>query len=95
MAVSSVSSYSPMFNYQDWESIANKRTEELEKRVAELEKQVSSKTDDTSSTSSSSSSSSSNSASSVSTSSFLLNYKQKLTDLESASAKLQDRKSVV
>lgn len=89
MAVSSVSSYSPMFNYQDWESIANKRTEELEKRVAELEKQVSSKTDDTSSTSSSSSSSSSNSASSVSTSSFLLNYKQKLTDLESASAKLQ------
>lgn len=89
MAVSSVSSYSPMFNYQDWESIANKRTEELEKRVAELEKQVSSKTDGTSSTSSSSSSSSSNSASSVSTSSFLLNYKQKLTDLESASAKLQ------
>ncbi len=89
MAVSSVSSYSPMFNYQDWESIANKRTEELEKRLAELEKQVSSKTDDTSSTSSSSSSSSSNSASSVSTSSFLLNYKQKLTDLESASAKLQ------
>ena len=89
MAISSVSSYSPMFNYQDWESIANKRTEELEKRVAELEKQVSSKTDDTSSTSSSSSSSSSNSASSVSTSSFLLNYKQKLTDLESASAKLQ------
>lgn len=92
MAVNSVSSFSPsaMFNYQDryqdWETTANKRTAELEKRVEELEKQLSSKTDGTSSTSSTSSS---NSASSVSTSSFLLNYKQKLTDLESASAKLQ------
>lgn len=98
MAVNSISSYSPsaMFNFQDsyktWEANAKSRTEELEKRVAELEKQVGSKTDSASGTGSasgSSSASSTNSASSVSTSSFLLNYKQKLTDLETASAKLQ------
>lgn len=82
-----------MFNYQDstssWRTNATSQSEEIEKltkRVEELEKQLSAKTDGTSSTSSSSGS---NSASSVSTSSFLLNYKQKLTDLESASAKLQ------
>lgn len=95
MAVNSVNSWSAasMFNYQDttssWRTNATKQSEEmekLEKRVEELEKQLSAKTDGTSSTSSSSSS---NSASSVSTSSFLLNYKQKLTDLESVSAKLQ------
>lgn len=95
MAVNSVNSWSAtsMFNYQDstssWRTNATSQSEEmakLEKRVEELEKQLSAKTDGTSSTSSSSGS---NSASSVSTSSFLLNYKQKLTDLESASAKLQ------
>lgn len=95
MAVNSVNSWSAtsMFNYQDstssWRTSATSQSEEIEKltkRVEELEKQLSAKTDGTSSTSSSSSS---NSASSVSTSSFLLNYKQKLTDLESASAKLQ------
>lgn len=95
MAVNSVNSWSAasMFNYQDsissWRTNATSQSEEIEKltkRVEELEKQLSAKTDGTSSTSSSSGS---NSASSVSTSSFLLNYKQKLTDLESASAKLQ------
>lgn len=95
MAVNSVNSWSAtsMFNYQDstssWRTSATSQSEEIEKltkRVEELEKQLSAKTDGTSSTSSSSSS---NSASSVSTSSFLLSYKQKLTDLESASAKLQ------
>lgn len=92
MATTSAIGFSPstMFNYQDrysdWETTAQKRTEALEKRVSELEKQLSEKTGSTSGTTSSSSSSS---ASSVSTSSFLLSYKQKLTDLESASAKLQ------
>lgn len=92
MATTSAIGFSPstMFNYQDrysdWETTAQKRTEALEKRVTELEKQLSEKTGSTSGTTSSSSSSS---ASSVSTSSFLLSYKQKLTDLESASAKLQ------
>ncbi len=92
MATTSAIGFSPstMFNYQDrysdWETTAQKRTEALEKRVEELEKQLSEKTGSTSGTTSSSGS---NSASSVSTSSFLLNYKQKLTDLESASAKLQ------
>lgn len=92
MATTSAIGFSPstMFNYQDrysdWETTAQKRTEALEKRVTELEKQLSEKTGGTSSTSSTSGS---NSAGSVSTSSFLLSYKQKLTDLESASAKLQ------
>lgn len=97
MATTSAIGFSPstMFNYQDrvsdWETTAQKRTEALEKRVEELEKQLASKTGSTSSTGSTTgtNSASSNSASSVSTSSFLLNYKQKLTDLESASAKLQ------
>lgn len=97
-AANSVSSYSPMANYRDWENNAKKQSADLEQRLGINTESTSStsstsKTDSTSSTSSTSSttstSSTSNSASSVSTSSFLLNYKQKLTDLESASAKLQ------
>lgn len=96
--LNSVSSYSPMANYRDWENTAKKQSEDLEKQLGINTESTSStsstsKTDSTSSTSSTSSttstSSTSNSASSVSTSSFLLNYKQKLTELESASAKLQ------
>lgn len=97
MAVSSVTSYGPSFSYADWVRSANQQTQELEQRISSKTGSTSStdstsKTDSTSSTSSTnstSSTSSSNSASSVSTSSFLLNYKQKLTDLETASAKLQ------
>ena len=78
MAVSSVSSYSPMY---DWVNKANSDTEALKSRIGYE--------DSTSSTKKTTSSSYSNSSAATSASSFLLNYKQSLTDLESASKKLQ------
>lgn len=94
MAVNSVTSYGPSFSYEDWANTAKRQTAELEQRISSKTDSTSStgstsSTSGASSTSSTSGTSSSNSASSVSTSSFLLNYKQKLTDLETASAKLQ------
>lgn len=78
MAVNSVSSYSPMY---DWVNKANSDTEALKSRIGYE--------DSTSSTKKTTSSSYSNSSSATSASAFLLNYKQSLTDLESASKKLQ------
>ena len=98
MSVGSVSGYnSPYTNpYQSWVDTANSQTEALKNKLGYTESSsATNKTDSSSSTSktdSSSSSSSTNStasSSAKSTSSFLLNMKQVLTDLESASAKLQ------
>lgn len=100
MAISSVSSYSPMFDYQGWVNNANSQASALKDRIGYEDDSSTSSVNSTSSTSSSSStdktSSSNNSAATssynsavTSTSSFLLNYKQSLTELESASKKLQ------
>lgn len=84
MAINSVSSYSPMYSYQGWVDSATSQTEALKKRVGYEDS-----TSSTSSSSSTSKTSSSYSSAATSTNSFLLNYKQTLTDLESASKKLQ------
>lgn len=98
MAVSSVSSYSPMFNYQDWVNNANSQTSALKDRIGYEDDSSTSSvsgtsgvsgTSSTSSSSSTNKTSSSYSSAATSTSSFLLNYKQSLTELESASKKLQ------
>ena len=91
MAVGSVSSYSPMFNYQGWVDNANSRTEALSEQIGYDPAESTDKTSSSSSTSSTNktSSSYSNSSAATSASSFLLNYKQSLMDLESASQKLQ------
>ena len=100
MAVGSVSSYSPMFNYQGWVNTANSRTEALKDQIGYDSTESTSSTSSTSSTDKTSGSSSSsstdktsgsysNSSTATSASSFLLNYKQSLTELESASKKLQ------
>ena len=83
MAISSVSSYSPMFDYQGWVDKANSQANALGESVGYKP------TESTSSTDKTSGSSYSNSSAATSASSFLLNYKKSLTDLESASQKLQ------
>lgn len=88
MAISSVSSYSPMFDYQGWVSNANSQTEALKERYGYDSTESTSSTSSSSSTNKTSSSYS-NSSAATSASSFLLNYKQSLTELESASQKLQ------
>lgn len=95
MAISSVSSYSPMFDYQGWVDKANSQANALGESVGYKPTEGTSSTDKTSGSSSTSStnktsgSSYSNSSAATSASSFLLNYKKSLTDLESASQKLQ------
>ena len=95
MAISSVSSYSPMFDYQGWVDKANSQANALGESVGYKPTESTSSTDKTSGSSSTSStnktsgSSYSNSSAATSASSFLLNYKKSLTDLESASQKLQ------
>ncbi|MCI8599280.1 MAG: hypothetical protein HFJ10_12725 [Lachnospiraceae bacterium] len=86
MAISAVSSYSsyssynPLKNdYQSWVDSATAQTEELESRLNIK----------SSESTSSSSTSSTKKTSASSTSTFLVNYKQKLTELENASEKLQ------
>lgn len=92
MSVGSVSGYnSPYTNpYQSWVDIANSQTNALKDKLGYTEEtDGSSSSNKTGSSSSTSSSSSTASSSAKSTSSYLLNMKQVLTDLESASAKLQ------
>lgn len=93
MSVSSVYGYnSPYTNpYQSWVDTANSQTSALKDKLGYTEEtESSSSTSKTASTSSSTSSSSTTASSSAkSTSSYLLSMKQVLTDLESASAKLQ------
>ena len=93
MSVSSVYGYtSPYTNpYQSWVDTANSQTDALKDKLGYTEEtESSSSTSKTDSTSSSSSTSSTTASSSAkSTSSYLLSMKQVLTDLESASAKLQ------
>lgn len=90
MAINSVSSYSPMFDYQGWTNNATSQTEALKNRIGYDDSTSSvSSTSSTSSSSSTKKTSSSYSIAATSTSSFLLNYKQSLTELESASKKLQ------
>ena len=95
MAISSVSSYSPMFDYQGWVDKANSQANALGESVGYKPTESTSSTDKTSGSSSTSStnktsgSSYSNSSAATSASSFLLNYKKSLTDLESASRKGQ------
>lgn len=88
MAISSVSSYSPMYDYQSWVNTANSRTEALKESYGYDSTESTSSTSSSSSTNKTSSSYS-NSSAATSASSFLLNYKQSLTELESASKKLQ------
>ena len=80
-----------MFNYQGWVDNANSRTEALSEQIGYDPAESTDKTSSSSSTSSTNktSSSYSNSSAATSASSFLLNYKQSLMDLESASQKLQ------
>lgn len=90
-----------MFDYQGWVNNANAQTETLKKQISYEDSSSTSgvssagKTSDTSKATGTSSASGSDKTSSsydsaaASTSSFLLNYKQTLTELESASAKLQ------
>lgn len=94
MAISSVSSYSPMFDYQGWVDKANSQASALGDRIGYEATESTSSTDKTSGSGSTSSTnktsgSYSNSKAATSASSFLLNYKQSLTELESASKKLQ------
>lgn len=93
MSVSSVYGYnSPYTNpYQSWVDTANSQTSALKDKLGYTEEtESSSSTSKTASTSSSTNSSSTTASSSAkSTSSYLLSMKQVLTDLESASAKLQ------
>lgn len=93
MSVSSVYGYNAPYTnpYQSWVDTANSQTSALKDKLGYTEETESSsstsKTDSTSSSSSATSTAASSSA--KSTSSYLLSMKQVLTDLESASAKLQ------
>ncbi len=84
MAINSVSSYNSMLDYQGWVNSANSQTEALKSRIGYDDSASS-----TNNTSSTNKTSGSYSSAATSTSSFLLNYKQSLTELESASKKLQ------